>query len=186
MPPSGVSWLAATCLLAMAAWCRAWPEWPEPVSPSNKLECGSSFASGLLRSPRWGRRRCGCGASAGYSPRLDFLRAARLALHAESGSTSCSGRGVPPADEASSTPRSRRWRATHATTSTGFGSQQACACDSAAILHLLVLLYGGATAGSRTAAELEIRNSPGLHVLFSFSSGCFLQKGDSCPVSGCF
>ena len=50
-PPSGVLWLAATRPLATAAWCRARPEWPESVPPSNKLEADRALhpASSDLR-----------------------------------------------------------------------------------------------------------------------------------------
>ena len=54
------------------------------------------------------------------SPLMASWRAPMLAFAGQYGSTSCSGRGVPPADAPSSTPRSRRVRrAAHAATSTG-------------------------------------------------------------------
>ena len=37
-PPSGGLWLAEMLRLAMVAWCCVWPEWADPVSPSNKLD----------------------------------------------------------------------------------------------------------------------------------------------------
>ena len=146
-------------------------------SPSPSL-CWTGFAAAFPQSGRRGDGRFvvdgGWPAQAFSCPSfLEFLRAGRLAYGGKAGSTSCTDRGVPPADDPSSTPRScRLGQVTNAATPTGLSSLSVCAGDSAAALLLFVLNDGEVMDGGGNAADEAPRDV----CVLSFFLGVFPVK----------
>jgi hypothetical protein len=154
--------LFVPCLFFVASWCAlasVWRVWGW---------CGAAPARCVGCCCRLYRSLCDCV----VSPLRAFLRAAGLAFAGDSGSTSCSSRGVSPADAVSSTPRSRCvQRAAHAATSTELGLLSACAGDSAASRFLFVspLVRRRCDGEDWMRADLVVQELPGcVRVIFLF------------------
>ena len=174
--PSCVRWSTARILPVVAAWCGGKLVVARPESPSNKLV--------PLPRLRAGRRGGGVRrflldlVSEADSPLLGSLRAPVTASNGCAGSTSCAGRGVPPADVLSSTPRPRCvWRAADAAILTGplflTGLRRWNSGRSSPSRAPLVVRRRG----PRRRRSLSSGSSLSCVCIFLFTQGCFCNRG---------